>query len=210
MLHWRVSCERHSVSAHRADRVTELGSTDEWMNENLYIAHKKLPHKTLRVHSARYTQCIHDAIFIPEKDIRSQTCSGPAVLSVKMSSWVPVSHCGVGLSRSVLHDLPTVEFKLFPHELWEIPAVSGFAAFSLLDAHFQRRNWVSHQLWDEDWRNIAIGQSAKFWLANRQSFDWPIATFRQSSQSAPHSVAVQPPQSRAFRFTEFRSFVKLR
>ena len=31
----------------------------EWMNENLYIAHKKLPHKTLRVHSARYTQCIH-------------------------------------------------------------------------------------------------------------------------------------------------------
>ena len=27
----------------------------EWMNENLYIAHKKLPHKTLRVHSARYT-----------------------------------------------------------------------------------------------------------------------------------------------------------
>ena len=29
------------------------------MNENLYIAHKKLPHKTLRVHSARYTQCIY-------------------------------------------------------------------------------------------------------------------------------------------------------
>ena len=29
------------------------------MNENLYIAHTKLPHKTLRVHSARYTQCIH-------------------------------------------------------------------------------------------------------------------------------------------------------
>ena len=29
------------------------------MNENLYIAHKKLPHKTLRVHSVRYTQCIH-------------------------------------------------------------------------------------------------------------------------------------------------------
>ena len=32
---------------------------NEWMNENLYIARKKLPHKTLRVHSARYTQCIH-------------------------------------------------------------------------------------------------------------------------------------------------------
>ena len=32
---------------------------NEWMNENLYIAYKKLPHKTLRVHSARYTQCIH-------------------------------------------------------------------------------------------------------------------------------------------------------
>ena len=31
----------------------------DWMNENLYIAHKKLPHKTLRVHSARCTQCIH-------------------------------------------------------------------------------------------------------------------------------------------------------
>ena len=29
------------------------------MKENLYIAHKQLPHKTLRVHSARYTQCIH-------------------------------------------------------------------------------------------------------------------------------------------------------
>ena len=29
------------------------------MNENLYIAHKKRPHKTLRVHSTRYTQCIH-------------------------------------------------------------------------------------------------------------------------------------------------------
>ena len=29
------------------------------MNENLYIAHKKLPHKTLRVHSARYTHCLH-------------------------------------------------------------------------------------------------------------------------------------------------------
>ena len=30
------------------------------MNENLYIAHKKNFHsKTLRVHSARYTQCIH-------------------------------------------------------------------------------------------------------------------------------------------------------
>ena len=27
--------------------------------ENLYVAHKKLPHKTLRVHSARYTQCMH-------------------------------------------------------------------------------------------------------------------------------------------------------
>ena len=28
-------------------------------NENLFIAHKNLPLKTLRVHSARYTQCIH-------------------------------------------------------------------------------------------------------------------------------------------------------
>ena len=31
----------------------------EWMNENLYIMHKKLPHKTLRVHSTRYTPCMH-------------------------------------------------------------------------------------------------------------------------------------------------------
>ena len=31
-----------------------------WMNENLYIAHKKLSHKTMHVHSAtRYTQSIH-------------------------------------------------------------------------------------------------------------------------------------------------------
>ena len=36
-----------------------LWGMNEWMNENLYMAHKKLPHKTLRVHSARYTQCIH-------------------------------------------------------------------------------------------------------------------------------------------------------
>ena len=28
------------------------------MNGNVYMAHKKHPHKTLRVHSARYTQCI--------------------------------------------------------------------------------------------------------------------------------------------------------
>ena len=36
-----------------------LSETCEWRNENLYIAHKKLPHKALRVHSTRYTQCIH-------------------------------------------------------------------------------------------------------------------------------------------------------
>ena len=29
------------------------------MNENLYTAHEKLPHKPLRVHSVRYTQCLH-------------------------------------------------------------------------------------------------------------------------------------------------------
>ena len=32
---------------------------NEWMNENLYTAHKELPHKTLHVHSTRYTQCMH-------------------------------------------------------------------------------------------------------------------------------------------------------
>ena len=31
---------------------------NEWMIL-LDIAHKKLPHETLHVHSARYTQCIH-------------------------------------------------------------------------------------------------------------------------------------------------------
>ena len=31
----------------------------EWMNENLYIMHKKLPHKTLHVYGTRYTPCIH-------------------------------------------------------------------------------------------------------------------------------------------------------
>ena len=40
---------------------TELNQTepnsDGWMNENLYIAHKKLPHKILRVHSARCPAC---------------------------------------------------------------------------------------------------------------------------------------------------------
>ena len=37
-----------------------------WMNERrtnewkcIYIGHKKLPHRILRVHSTRYTQCIH-------------------------------------------------------------------------------------------------------------------------------------------------------
>ena len=29
------------------------------MNRTLNMAHKKLPHKTLRVHSASYTQCMH-------------------------------------------------------------------------------------------------------------------------------------------------------
>ena len=29
------------------------------MNKYLYTEHKKLPHETLRVHSARYMQCIH-------------------------------------------------------------------------------------------------------------------------------------------------------
>ena len=39
--------------------LSYLWPMNEWMNENLYIAHKKLPHKTMRVHSARNTQCTH-------------------------------------------------------------------------------------------------------------------------------------------------------
>ena len=47
-------------SARTAGFVQNDEWTNEWMNDNLYIAHiKKLPHKTLRVHSARYTQCMH-------------------------------------------------------------------------------------------------------------------------------------------------------
>ena len=36
-------------------------SGDLWMNEwmKIYITHKKLPYKTMHVHSIRYTQCIH-------------------------------------------------------------------------------------------------------------------------------------------------------
>ena len=43
----------------RPTAYATISNSLEWMNENLYIAHKNLPHKTLRVHSARYTQCIH-------------------------------------------------------------------------------------------------------------------------------------------------------
>ena len=47
------------------DSVFFMPSPPWWLNEKInewkfiYIAHEKLPHKTLRVHSARYTQCIH-------------------------------------------------------------------------------------------------------------------------------------------------------
>ena len=43
----------------KATAKVKKSSLNEWMNENLYIAHKKLPHKALHVHSAWYTQCIH-------------------------------------------------------------------------------------------------------------------------------------------------------
>ena len=44
------------------------------MNENLYIAHKKRAHKTLRVHSAIYTQCIHVSSrkLLPPKDTNTK------------------------------------------------------------------------------------------------------------------------------------------
>ena len=34
-------------------------SSVNWLAINVYIVCKKLPHKTLHVHSARYTQCMH-------------------------------------------------------------------------------------------------------------------------------------------------------
>ena len=49
--------DRMSLHAENVCKYDFRGN--EWMNENLYIAHKQLPHKILRVHSARYTQCIH-------------------------------------------------------------------------------------------------------------------------------------------------------
>ena len=42
------------------------------MNENLYIAHKKLPHKTLRVHSARYTHNVQRCVIGLQSSFESQ------------------------------------------------------------------------------------------------------------------------------------------
>ena len=53
----------------------------EWMNENVYMEHKKLPHKTFCVHSARYTQCIHASSHKPKlpKDIHTNKVQTPTV-----------------------------------------------------------------------------------------------------------------------------------
>ena len=56
VVYWN---DLYGLHAHLPCFVAVKLNMNEWMNENLYIAHKKLPHKTLRVHSARYTQCIH-------------------------------------------------------------------------------------------------------------------------------------------------------
>ena len=56
------------------------------MNENVYIARKKLPHKTVRVHSARYTQCIHVSsgkLKLP-KDIHTNKVKGKTTPDVRL------------------------------------------------------------------------------------------------------------------------------
>ena len=47
------------------------------MNENLYIAHKKLPHKTLHVHSARGGACNTGRLF--ETPSSSLGTASPAI-----------------------------------------------------------------------------------------------------------------------------------
>ena len=78
----------------------------EWMNENFICGTLKLPHKTLRVHSARYTQCIHvgshrlnyPKTFIPvkykqplptpqDKEVSFQSCE-----RMMESSWFTHTH----------------------------------------------------------------------------------------------------------------------
>ena len=60
LIHSRSSPLTSHLFAHFPQLHRTMGLPLRWMNEFfLYIEHKKLPHKTLRVHSARYTQCIH-------------------------------------------------------------------------------------------------------------------------------------------------------
>ena len=54
-----LESSRNTAASGAILRAVICDTMNERMNDNLYIAHKKLPHKTLRVHSARYTQCIH-------------------------------------------------------------------------------------------------------------------------------------------------------
>ena len=64
-MHKSVVAARFVTTARFVNNVLKLAAmparfvTNEVVT-NLYIAHKKkLTHKTLRVHSARYAQCIH-------------------------------------------------------------------------------------------------------------------------------------------------------
>ena len=57
------------------------------MNENLYIAYKKLPHETLRVHSSRYTQCIH----VSSRKLK--TTKGHALIPKSANSSYPPTPC---------------------------------------------------------------------------------------------------------------------
>ena len=66
------------------------------MNENLYIAHKKLPHKTLHVHSTRYTHTVHTCKILQAKNYQrtltpkstNSKRSGGLVSDPILTSWV--------------------------------------------------------------------------------------------------------------------------
>ena len=81
-MHWLHPTELWQYQAkeeqEREEEAEEIKRTKEWMekkkmNENLYIAHKKLPHKTLHVHSTRYTHTVHTFKFSQAKTTKGHS-----------------------------------------------------------------------------------------------------------------------------------------